>query len=118
MAYNEDGTLWHSADMYLDYKHRFDLIDFWCLNATFNNISDSLNATFNNISDISWRPSLDLATHTSLSSIRRGFTPGFGNYKKGALDSSPQVIKFISCLPIIGGSLRLLPHRILSNNTS
>ena len=47
MAYNEDGTLWHSADMYLDYKHRFDLIDFWCLNATFNNISD-----------ISWRPVL------------------------------------------------------------
>jgi hypothetical protein len=49
MAYNEDGTLWHNADMYLDYKHRFDLIDFWCLNATFNNISD-----------ISWRPVLVL----------------------------------------------------------
>jgi hypothetical protein len=49
MAYNEYGTLWHNADMYLDYKHRFDLIDFWCLNATFNNISD-----------ISWRPVLVL----------------------------------------------------------
>jgi hypothetical protein len=24
-----------------------------------------------------------LATHTSLSPIRHGFTPGFGNYKKG-----------------------------------
>jgi hypothetical protein len=27
--------------------------------------------------------SLDLTTHTSLSSIRRGFAPGFVNYKKG-----------------------------------
>jgi len=26
---------------------------------------------------------LDLTTHTSLSPIRRGFTPGFVNYKKG-----------------------------------
>jgi hypothetical protein len=25
--------------------------------------------------------------------------PGFINYKKGALDSQPQVIKFTSCLP-------------------
>ena len=47
-------------------------------------------------------------THTSLSSIRREFAPGFGNYKKGALDSPPQVIKFISCLPIVGGFLRVL----------
>jgi hypothetical protein len=29
-----------------------------------------------------------LATHTSLSPIRRGFAPGFVNYKKGALDSA------------------------------
>ena len=28
--------------------------------------------------------------------------------KKGALDSQPQVIKFTSCLPMVGGSLRLL----------
>jgi hypothetical protein len=27
--------------------------------------------------------SLDLTTHTSLSPIRRGFAPGFVNYKKG-----------------------------------
>jgi hypothetical protein len=32
----------------------------------------------------------------------------FVNYKKGALDSQPQVIKFTSCLPIVGGSLRVL----------
>ena len=49
-----------------------------------------------------------LATHTSLSPIRRGFAPGFVNYKKGALDSQPQVIEFISCLPMVGGSLRVL----------
>jgi hypothetical protein len=33
---------------------------------------------------------------------------GFVNYKKGALDSQPQVIKFTSCLPMVGGSLRVL----------
>ena len=27
--------------------------------------------------------------------------------KKGAVDSQPQVIKFTSCLPVVGGSLRL-----------
>jgi hypothetical protein len=45
-------------------------------------------------------------THTNLSPIRRGFAPGFVNYKKGALDS--QVIQFTSCLPMVGGSLRVL----------
>jgi len=49
-----------------------------------------------------------LTTHTSLSPIRRGFTSGFVNYKKGALYSQPQVIKFTSCLPMVGGSLRVL----------
>ena len=55
-----------------------------------------------------WVMSLDLATHTSLSPIRRGFAPGFVNYKKGALDSEPQVIKFTSCLPMVGGFPRVL----------
>jgi len=49
-----------------------------------------------------------LTTHTSISPIRRGFAPGFVNYKNGALDPQPQVIKFTSCLPMVGGSLRLL----------
>jgi hypothetical protein len=49
-----------------------------------------------------------LTTHTSLSPIRRGFAPGFVNYKKGALDSPPQVIQFTSCLPMVSGSLRVL----------
>ena len=49
-----------------------------------------------------------LATHTSLSPIRRGFASGFVNYKKDALDSQPQVIKFTSCLPMVGDSLRIL----------
>ena len=48
-----------------------------------------------------------IATHTSLSPIRRGFAPGFVNYKTGALDPQPQVIKFTSCLPMVGGSLRV-----------
>jgi len=49
-----------------------------------------------------------LTTHKSLSPIRRGFAPGFLNYKKGAIDSQPQVIQFTSCLPMVGGSLRVL----------
>jgi len=56
-----------------------------------------------------WVRSLDLTAHTSLSPIRRGFAPSFVNYKKGALDSQPQVIKFTSCLPRVGGSLRFPP---------
>jgi hypothetical protein len=52
--------------------------------------------------------SLDLTAHTSLSPIRHGFVPSFVNYKKGALDSQPQVITFTSCLPRVGGSLRVL----------
>jgi len=32
----------------------------------------------------------------------------FINYKKGALDLQPQVIKFTSCLLMVGGSLRVL----------
>ena len=45
---------------------------------------------------------------TSLSPIRCGFAPGFVNYKKFALDPQPQVIKFTSCLPMVGGALRAL----------
>jgi hypothetical protein len=48
-----------------------------------------------------------LTAHTSLSPIRRGFAHGFVNYKKGTLDSQPQVIQFTSCLPMVGGSLRV-----------
>ena len=48
-----------------------------------------------------------IPTTTSLSTIRRGFAPGFVNYKKGALDSQPQGIKFTSCLLMVGGSLRV-----------
>ena len=50
-----------------------------------------------------------LTTHTSLSPIWREFAPGFVDYKKGALDLQPQVIKFTSCLSMVGGSLRLPP---------
>ena len=57
-----------------------------------------------------------LTTHTRLSQIRRGFAPGFVNYKKGALDSHPQVIKITSCLSVVDGFLqvlRLFPPRKL-----
>ena len=49
-----------------------------------------------------------LTTHTSLSQIQRGFAPGCVNNKKGALDSKSHVIKFTSCLAMVGGSLRVL----------
>jgi hypothetical protein len=55
-----------------------------------------------------WVRSLDLTTHASVSPIRRGLAPSFVNYKKGALDSQPQGIKFTSCLPMLGDSLRVL----------
>jgi hypothetical protein len=56
-----------------------------------------------------WVRQLDyLTTHTSLSPIRRGFAPSFLSYKKGALDSQPQVIKLASCLSMVDGSLRVL----------
>ena len=55
-----------------------------------------------------WVRSLDLTAHTSLSPIRLWFAPSFVNYKKGALDSQLQVIKFTICLPMVGGFLRIL----------
>ena len=54
-----------------------------------------------------------LATHISLSPIRRGFAPGFVNYKKDALDSQPQEMKFTSSLPMVGGSLRILRLKLV-----
>ena len=55
-------------------------------------------------SGIRWNEPLDyLTTHTSLSPIQHGCAPGFVNYKKGALNSQPQVIKFTS-------SWQLLAH--------
>jgi hypothetical protein len=39
---------------------------------------------------------LDLTTHTSLSSIRRGFAASFVNYKKGTLDSQPQAYQLLA----------------------
>ena len=47
-----------------------------------------------------------LTTHTSLSPIRHGFVPGFVNYKKGCTWHAG--IKFTNCLPMVGGSLRVL----------
>jgi hypothetical protein len=40
--------------------------------------------------------------------LNRGLRPALLITKKGALDSQPQVIKFTSCLPMVGGSLRVL----------
>ena len=45
---------------------------------------------------------------TAISPIWHGFAPSFVNYKKGCTDSQPRVIKFTSCLLMVGGSLRVL----------
>ena len=54
----------------------------------------------------------------SISLIRRVFAPGCANYKKGTLDSQPQVIKLTSWLPMVGDSLRVLrllpPHKLVA----
>ena len=60
---------------------------------------------------------LDLTAHTSLSPIQHGFAPSFVNYKKCALDSQPQVIKFTSCLPRVSGSLWVLWLESSTNKT-
>jgi hypothetical protein len=39
-----------------------------------------------------------------------GSRPALQITKKGALDSQPQVIKFTSCLPRVGGSLQVLGY--------
>jgi len=49
-----------------------------------------------------------LTTHTSLSPIRRGFAPVFVNYKKGCTRLAAASDKvYTSCLPMVGGSLRV-----------
>ena len=55
--------------------------------------------------------SLDLTAHTSLSPIRRGFTPGFVNsYKKQCTRLAAASDKVYQLLAhMVGGSLRLLP---------
>ena len=65
-----------------------------------------------------WVRSLDLTTQTSLSPIRRAFAPSFVNYKNGALDSQPQVIKLTSCLPMVSGSLRVVESGIIKHQKS
>ena len=49
-----------------------------------------------------------LTTHTTYHQYGMGSRPALYITKKGALDSQPQVIKFASCLPMVGGSLRVL----------
>ena len=56
-----------------------------------------------------WVRQLDyLITHAIVSPMWRGSVTSIVNYKKGALDSQPQVIKLTSCVPMVGGSLCVL----------
>ena len=49
-----------------------------------------------------------LTTHTNLSPIWCGFTPAFVNYKKGCTRLAVASDKVTSCLPMVGGSFRVL----------
>jgi hypothetical protein len=51
-----------------------------------------------------WLPNNSYTPITNTACIRARFCI----LQKGALDSQPQVIKFTSCLPMVGGSLRVL----------
>jgi hypothetical protein len=44
-----------------------------------------------------------------------GSRPALLIVKIGTLDSQPQVIKFASCLPMVGGSLRVVQHECHNN---
>ena len=57
-----------------------------------------------------------ITTYTSLSPIRRGFAPCFVDYKKDALNLQSQVIKFTSCLPMVGGSSPGTPASSTNNS--
>jgi hypothetical protein len=39
--------------------------------------------------------------------------PSFVNFKKGALDTQLQIIKFTSCLPMVGGTNFSFGHRVV-----
>jgi len=45
-----------------------------------------------------------LTTHTILSPIRRGFAPGFANYKIRRTRLAVSSDKVFSCLPMVGGT--------------
>ena len=117
---NHSLFVWHSVDHNLSYcldwmsflfhilnYHDIEVHIFYC-NKKSLNFESILFCAYTSYYFGQWVRSLDLTTHTRLSPIRCGFTPGFVNYKKGALDSQSQVIKFTSCLPMVGGSHRVL----------
>jgi hypothetical protein len=72
------------------------LIDFWCsVTITVSHLYSDTSCQYVVGARVAqWVRSLDLTTHTSLSPIRRGFAPGFVNYKKGCtrLAAAVQVI--------------------------
>jgi hypothetical protein len=76
--------------------------------------SCSWETRFNNISNVGTIDISMLLEHLWWRLFQKRFVRtkfyllGFVNYKKGALDSQQQVIKFTSCLPMGGGSLRVL----------
>jgi hypothetical protein len=69
-------------------------LNFWC----FTPLSAIFQLYHGDRSNSSYKP----ITNT------RGFAPGFVNYKKGCTRLAAQVIKFTSCLPMVGGSHRIL----------
>ena len=72
----------------------YNILDLWLL------ITPSVSSNFSGTRVAQWVRLLDyLTTHTSLSPIRRGFAPGFVNYKKGCsrlASASDKVYQFLA----------------------
>ena len=84
---------------------RMELVAYFCKQHTWKKHTIQ---TLEKVFKIFKRPIVLQVSIYFMASIRCGLAPGFVNYKKGALDSQPQVIKFTSRQPMVGGSLRVL----------
>ena len=72
-------------------------------------ISTNLRFSIRNILCSTPRRSLPISPDISEKKIQAYHQYSVGSRPKGALYSQPQVIKITDCLPMVGGSLRVLP---------
>jgi len=75
--------MWHIDNDLIHTEIKMLRLIFLHVNAVLINLSKWSQPGYIVAWEAQWVRSLDLTTHTSLSPIRRGFVPGFVNYKKG-----------------------------------
>ena len=90
----------------------YTIVDLFCANEFFRAIS---HWKWSPRCEMRWEVHFEHNIHVSMIVClsNNSYTPitntsSFVNYKKGALDSQPHMIKFTSCLSMDGGSLRVL----------